>query len=63
LLLSACQIGENLLVGLVHGVPEVEDASKLPNVKVGDKVLFAKYGASEVRREMKSERRESELAD
>jgi len=39
--------GENLLIGLVHGVPDVEDASKLPKVKVGDKIIFAKYGASE----------------
>ena len=32
----------------MHGVPDVEDASKLPKVKVGDKIIFAKYGASEV---------------
>ena len=37
-----------MLIGVVHSVPEVDGDAPAPAVKVGDKVLFAKYGATEV---------------
>ena len=37
--------GEKLLIGTVHAVPEDTELK----VKAGDKILFAKYGATETR--------------
>ena len=39
--------GENLLIGQVHAVPELEEGAPTASVKVGDKILFAKYGCTE----------------
>merc|ERR1711904_688381 len=39
--------GEKLLIGIVHSVPEAEEGSSPAEIKEGDKVLFAKYGATE----------------
>ena len=36
------------MIGIVHSVPEAEEGSSPAEIKEGDKVLFAKYGATEV---------------